>query len=150
MNNLTHQLNFHFGLTHAVNHHRFRMIGRLQTLSNPTTPSSWIPMSIICSNCGRICRTVGVICSKRKNWLFWWLKFYTYFTYIGKWQQPTTIPWRANVGEIYVLRDEIVLMFMNARLFKELCNLVPKLWCRRPHRSAPMTWSFSLACLHTH
>ena len=67
MNNLTLQLNFHFGLTHAVNHHRFRMIGRLQTLSNPTTPSSWIPMSMVCSNCGQICRTVGVICSKRKK-----------------------------------------------------------------------------------
>jgi hypothetical protein len=67
MNNLTLQLNFHFGSTHAVNHHRLRMIGRLQTLSNPTTPSSWISMSMVCSNCGRICRTVGVIRSKRKK-----------------------------------------------------------------------------------
>jgi hypothetical protein len=116
MNNLTHQHNYHVGSTHAVNHHRFRMIGRLQTLSNPTTPSPWIPMSMVCSNCGRICRTVGVICSKRKNWLFWWLKFYTYFTYIGKWQQPRPLPWRANMGEIYVLRVLVVLMFMNARL----------------------------------
>lgn len=67
MNNLTLQQNFHFGSTHTVNHPRFRMIGRLQTLSNPTTPSSWLPTSMVCSNCGQICCTVGVICSKRKK-----------------------------------------------------------------------------------
>ena len=67
MNNLTLQLNAHFDSTHAANHHRFRMIGRLQTPSNHTTPFYWLPLSMACSNCGRIGRTVGVICSKRKK-----------------------------------------------------------------------------------
>jgi hypothetical protein len=40
----------------------------------------------------------------------------------GKWQQPTTISWRANIHAIYVLGDAVVLMFMNAHLFEKAEN----------------------------
>ena len=33
----------------------------------PTTPFYWLPLLMVCSNCGRKGRTVGVICSKRKK-----------------------------------------------------------------------------------
>ena len=139
MNNLTHQHNYHVGSTHAVNHHRFRMIGRLQTLSNPTTPSPWIPMSMVCSNCGRICRTVGVICSKRKKltvlmaqilhlFYIYWKVATTHNNTVARKHGSNICATRCGSFEVY-----------GCCLFKKLCNLVPKLLCRRPYRSAPMT-----------
>ncbi len=56
-------------------------------------------------------------------------------------KHKTTFAPHMDMGDFVVVinAEKVVLMFMNARLFKKLCNLVPKLWCRRPHRSAPMT-----------
>ena len=150
MYNLTLQLNAHFDSTHAGNHHRFRMISRLQTPSNLQHPSIGYLCRWYAANAVEKVVLWASYAQNVKNRPFWWLKFYTYFTYIGNWQQPTTIPLYANMGAVYVLRDTVVLMFLNAHLFKKLWNLMPKLRCRRPHRSAPMTWSFSPARLHTH
>ena len=67
MNNLTLRMNNSIDSTHAGYHHRFRMIYRLQTPSNPTTHSYWLLMAMVCSNSGRIRHNVGVICPKRKK-----------------------------------------------------------------------------------